>query len=302
MLQVLINGLTVGGMFGLMAVAYSVVYGVLGMVNFAFGEMFMFGAFGAVLASASKAQIGGHDIGMPGLPLWASAVVGILIGGTVGLLVERLAYRPLRSAPVLTLLIASLAASLLLKAVATYLFGAGQTPVSAPDLGTSRRILGAHVQRMDLLIFVVACVVMAVFASVVRYTAIGRAIRATAQDQEAAQLMGVGVERVIMTTFLLGSCMAAIAGVLYSWKFQFAAATMGFVPGLMALVAAVLGGIGNVPGAFVGGLVLGVVESFGAAYLPQGSAYQDVIAFSVLVAILWLRPQGLFGQPEAKKV
>ncbi len=302
MTQTLINGLAVGGIYGLLAVSFSVVYGVLGMVNFAFGEVFMFGAFGALVAAAANTQIAGADFAGPALPQWAAIGIGLLVGAIVGLLIERIAYKPLRNAPILSMLITAIAVSMLLRAVGTFLFGAARTPVPAPDLGGAITFLDARIQPIDLVIFGVALVAAAGFWALVRFSPIGRAIRATAQDKDAARLMGIGVDRVISTTFVLGSIMAALAGILYSQKYGFAAATMGFIPGLKALVAAVLGGIGSIPGAFVGGVVIGLVEELAAAYVPQGSAYRDVIAFGVLVLILWLRPQGLLGRREVQKV
>ncbi|WPO86339.1 branched-chain amino acid ABC transporter permease [Herbiconiux sp. KACC 21604] len=302
MTQTLINGLAVGGIYGLLAVSFSVVYGVLGMVNFAFGEVFMFGAFGALVAAAANTQIAGADFAGPALPQWAAIGIGLLVGAIVGLLIERIAYKPLRNAPILSMLITAIAVSMLLRAVGTFLFGAARTPVPAPDLGGAITFLDARIQPIDLVIFGVALVAAAGFWALVRFSPIGRAIRATAQDKDAARLMGIGVDRVVSTTFVLGSIMAALAGILYSQKYGFAAATMGFIPGLKALVAAVLGGIGSIPGAFVGGVVIGLVEELAAAYVPQGSAYRDVIAFGVLVLILWLRPQGLLGRREVQKV
>lgn len=301
-MQEIINGLAVGGIYGLLAVAFSVVYGVLGMVNFAFGEIFMFGAFGALVASQTNNTIAGNSIDGTALPAWLAIAVGVAIGSAIGWLVERIAYRPLRTAPILSMLITAIAVSMLLRAIATYLFGAAQLPVPRPELGDPVTFLGARIQRMDVVVLAVAVLVTLTFWLVIRFTPIGRAIRATAEDKDAARLMGIGVDRVISTTFILGSAMAAIAGILYSQRYGFAAATMGFLPGLKALVAAVLGGIGSIPGAFVGGLVLGVSEELAAAYVPQGSAYRDVIAFGILVIILWLRPQGLLGRREVQKV
>ena len=301
-MQEIINGLAVGGIYGLLAVAFSVVYGVLGMVNFAFGEIFMFGAFGALVAGQTNSMIAGNAVDGAALPAWLAVLIGILAGSFIGWAIERVAYRPLRSAPILSMLITAIAVSMLLRAIATFLFGAAQVPVQRPELGDPVTVLGARVQRMDLVVLSVAIFVTLAFWLVIRFTPIGRAIRATAEDKDAARLMGIGVDRVISTTFVLGSAMAAIAGILYSQRYGFAAATMGFIPGLKALVAAVLGGIGSIPGAFVGGLVLGITEEFAAAYVPQGSAYRDVIAFGILVFILWLRPQGLLGRREVQKV
>ncbi|UOQ56717.1 branched-chain amino acid ABC transporter permease [Leucobacter allii] len=301
-MQEIINGLAVGGIYGLLAVAFSVVYGVLGMVNFAFGEIFMFGAFGALVAGQTNSVIAGNSVDGAALPSWLAILIGLLLGSIIGWLIERIAYRPLRTAPILSMLITAIAVSMLLRAIATFLFGAAQVPVPRAELGAPVEFLGARVQRIDLVVLAVAVLVTLAFWAVIRFTPIGRAIRATAEDKDAARLMGIGVDRVISTTFVLGSAMAAVAGLLYSQRYGFAAATMGFIPGLKALVAAVLGGIGSIPGAFVGGLVLGVSEELAAAYVPQGSAYRDVIAFGILVIILWLRPQGLLGRREVQKV
>ncbi|WP_336652938.1 MULTISPECIES: branched-chain amino acid ABC transporter permease [unclassified Leucobacter] len=301
-MQEIINGLAVGGIYGLLAVAFSVVYGVLGMVNFAFGEIFMFGAVGALVAGQTNILIADASIDGPALPAWAAIMFGLIVGSLIGWLIERIAYRPLRNAPILSMLITAIAVSMLLRAVATFLFGAAQLPVPRPELGEALNIFGARVQRIDVIVLAVAVAVTLAFWAVIRFTPIGRAIRATAENKDAARLMGIGVDRVISTTFVLGSALAAVAGLLYSQRYGFAAATMGFLPGLKALVAAVLGGIGSIPGAFVGGLVLGVSEELAASYVPQGSAYRDVIAFGILVIILWLRPQGLLGRREVQKV
>jgi branched-chain amino acid transport system permease protein len=295
MIQTLVNGLMLGGIFGLMAVAFTMVYGVLGLVNFAFGEVFMFGAFGALFMLQGSATILGHTISWPHTSFPVAILFGVAVGAIVGVLVERVAYRPLRRAPVLTLLISSIAASLFLRSTGQLLFSAGQTAFPDPIGGAPLSFLGASIQRIDVVILVVGVATMGLLTVVVDHTPIGRGIRATAQDAEAARLMGINTELVVVATFAFGSMLAALAGTLYATRYEFAAATMGFVPALKALVAAVLGGIGNMPGAFAGGLVLGVVESLGAAYLPNGSAYRDVIAFLVLGVILWLRPQGLLG-------
>ena len=302
MTQIAINGLALGGIYGLLAVSFTLVYGVLGLVNFAFGEIFMFGAFGALIGAQSTITLAGVSMAGPALPLWLAILAGFLAGALVGFLVERIVYRPLRNAPILTLLIAAIAVSMLLRALATFLFGANQTAVPRPELGEPIALLDGRIRPLDLVIFGVAVVATVVFWAVIRFSPIGRAIRATAMDRDASRLMGIGVDKIIMTTFALGSIMAALAGILYSQRYGFAAASMGFVPGLKALVAAVLGGIGSIPGAFIGGLVIGLTEEFAAAYVPEGSAYRDVIAFALLALILWLRPQGILGRRDVQKV
>jgi len=301
-MQEIVNGLAVGGVYGLLAVAFSVIYGVLGMVNFAFGEIFMFGAFGALVATQTNTMIAGQSVDGAALPMWLAVLIGVIVGAALGWAIERIAYRPLRNAPILSMLITAIAVSMLLRAVAAFVFGAAQIPVPKPELGPNITFLGARVQPMDIVVLSVAVVATVLFWAVIKFTPIGRAIRATSEDKDAARLMGIGVDRVISATFLFGSAMAAIAGILYSQRYGFVAATMGFLPALKALVAAVLGGIGSIPGAFVGGLVLGVSEELAAGLVPEGAAYKDVIAFALLVIILWLRPQGLFGRRDVQKV
>jgi branched-chain amino acid transport system permease protein len=294
-MQILVNGIVIGSMYGLIAVAYTMIYGIVGLVNFAFGGIFMFGAFGALVMIAIPGAPVSPFLPSFGLPVWAGIIGGIVVGVIVGLVVERIAYRPLRGRPVLTLLIASLAALIMLQSFGQFVFGAGQ--VSYPELvsGQSFQIFEAVITQMDVLVVAVAAITMGLFGVLVTRTPFGRAMRATAQDPDTARLMGIDVNGVVVAAFALGSALAALSGIMYAAQYQFASATIGFIPGLKGIVAAVLGGIGNLPGAFVGGMLLGVIETFAAAYIPQGSAYQDVVAFAVLVLILWVRPQGLFG-------
>lgn len=295
MLEYLITGLMLGGIYGLIAVAFTLVYGVLGMVNFAFGGIFTISVFVTLLLTQGGGRILDHDVTLPDLPFLPAALVGLLVGGLLGVLIDRLAYKPIRSAPLLTLLIASLAVQFFLQALAQLLFGASQLPFPSPASGPRVDVFGTAVPRIDIVIMGVGIGTMALLALLVSRTPLGRGIRATAQDPETARLMGIGTERIIALTFFIGSAMTALAGILYASKYEFASATMGFLPALKGVVAAVLGGIGNIQGAFAGGIVLGLVETFGAAYIPNGSAYRDVIAYLVLAVMLWVRPQGLLG-------
>jgi len=299
--QYLLNGLMLGGIYGLMAVAFSLVYGVLGLVNFAFGEIFMFGAFIALFAMQGEipfvnTQIGFVDVGFP-----LALFIGMLAAGLLGIVVERVAYRPLRQAPILTMLIATIAASLFLRAAGQFVFGDGQQAFPDPVAGSPVEIFGATVQRIDLLIMGVGVTAMTMLTLGVNKTPLGRAIRATAQDAPTARLMGVNVDRVILSTFLIGSMLAGLAGILYAAKFQFVEPAMGFLPSLKALVAAVVGGIGNVPGAFLGGILIGLIEALAGGYIPGGSAWRDVIVFVALGVVLWVRPQGLLGVRVAER-
>ncbi len=294
-MQYLVNGLVLGAMYGLIAVAYTMIYGIIGLVNFAFGGIFMFGAFGALIALSEPTTRVGNLLPSLGWSKPAAVVAGILVGTLVGIVVERVAYRPLRGKPALTLLVSSLAMLVILQSLGQSLFGAGQAPFPSLVDGRGVRVGGAVVTWMDIAVIVVACVTMAALAFVVERTPLGRAMRATAQDPETAQLMGINTNGVVLWVFALGSGLAALSGIMFGSTFRFASPTMGFTPGLKGLVAAVVGGIGNLPGAFFGGLLLGVLETVAAAYLPLGSAYQDAVAFAVLVVLLWVRPQGLLG-------
>lgn len=295
MTQYIVNGLMLGGIYGLMAVAYSLVYGVLGLVNFAFGEIFMFGAFIALFAMQGQiplvdASIGFVDVGFP-----LALLIGVAAAGLLGALVERVAYKPLRSAPMLTMLIATIAVSLALRSAAQIVFGDNQQAFPDPVEGSSVEFLGATIAGIDLLIMAVGGAVMLAIAFVIGRTGLGRGIRAIAQDPDTARLMGISVDRMIVSTFLIGSMLAGLAGVLYAAKYQFVDPVMGFIPSLKALVAAVVGGIGNIPGAFIGGIMIGMIEALAGGLIPGGSAWRDAIVFVVLGMMLWLRPQGLLG-------
>jgi branched-subunit amino acid ABC-type transport system permease component len=293
-LTYLIDALMLGCIYGLTGVAFTLVYSVLGMVNFAFSAIFMIGSYLTVLFWHGGLNVLGHQVDLPDLGFVPAVTVGILVGGVAGVGVDRLAYRPLRRAPVLTLLTASLAAQFFLQGLGQLLFGANQSPFPNPVSG-SLPIGQVRVANIDLVIFAVSAATMVGLHLFIGRTSLGRGIRATAQDQATARLMGIDTERVIMVTFLVGSMLAALAGILYSTKYQFVSASMGQIPALKGIVAAVVGGVGNVRGTFVGGLALGLVETFAVAYMPNGSAYQDVIAFLVLGIVLWVRPQGLLG-------
>lgn len=301
-LQHMVNGVVLGSMYALIAVAYTMVYGIIGLVNFAFGEVFMLGAFAGLLLLADPGNVVSELLPSLGLPSAVAVIGGIGVGALVGVAVERIGYKPLRGWPVLSLLISSIAMSVILRALGQFLFGAADAPYPSLVPERSFEIGGAVVQAMDVVVVAASGAVMALFAWLVKATPLGRAMRATAQDPEAALLMGIKVDSIIVGAFALGSALAAASGILYASHFRFANPSMGFVPGLKGLVAAVVGGVGNMPGAFVGGMLLGVVETLTAAYVPLGSAYRDAVAFAVLVAILWVRPQGLLGLRVGERV
>jgi branched-chain amino acid transport system permease protein len=297
LLQFFFNALMLGAIYALAAVAYTLVYGILEMINFAFGELFMFGAFLAVSFMLPQVSLFGLMVPMPGLPFLLAAPLAILIVAGMGYLIERCAYRPLRFAPRLAPLITAIAVSVALQNLAQSVWGAQELAFPSFFLLEAKpiQIGGAYISMVEIAVIVTAAVVMTALHFYVKKTRMGRAMRAAAQDVEAAALMGIPVNRVIAMAFIIGSGLAALAGIFYGAVYLFAHPHMGFMPGLKAMVAAVLGGIGNIRGAMLGGIVLGFAETFGAAYLPNGSAYRDAIAFAILILLLLFRPQGLLG-------
>ncbi|MEB2343555.1 MAG: branched-chain amino acid ABC transporter permease [Deltaproteobacteria bacterium] len=296
-LQQLLNGIAWGGIYALIALGYTMVYGVLRLINFAHGEVYMVGAMTGyyvahALGLARQSSLAGLLV-----VLAAAMAVCALLGATI----ERVAYRPLRSAPRLAPLITAIGVSLLLQNAGQLVFGAD--PKFFPPLLQAREVLrvGAlAVSNIQLTVVATALVLMAALQLVVMRTRFGRAMRAVSVDAPAAALMGVPVDRVITGTFVLGSALAAAAGILVGLSNPKIDPLMGLLPGLKAFVAAVLGGIGSIPGAMVGGLLLGIVETLVAGYLS--STYRDAIAFVILIAILLYRPTGLFGSEPAEKV
>jgi branched-chain amino acid transport system permease protein len=297
LLQQLLNGVTWGSIYALVALGYTMVYGVLRLINFAHGEIYMVGAMTGYYAARAFGVAGEPSIHGLVLVLLASMVVCALLGA----LIERVAYRPLRNAGRLAPLITAIGVSLLLQNAGQLVFGAD--PKFFPALVRSEelvRVGGVALSNVQLTVLLTALVLMAGLQWIVRRTRFGRAMRAVSYDAPAAALMGVPVDRVILGTFVLGSVLAAAAGILVGLSNPKIDPLMGLMPGLKAFVAAVLGGIGSVPGAMVGGIVLGVIETFVTAYLS--STYRDAIAFVILVLILLYRPTGLFGAPQVEKV
>jgi branched-chain amino acid transport system permease protein len=298
-LQQLINGLVLGSVYALVALGYTMVYGILELINFAHGEITMMGAMVAL------SVIGALALAAPGLPgvlvLAAGLVVAIPVCVALGLLIERVAYRPLRHAPRLAPLITAIGVSIILQNVAMLIWGKQYIPFPAILPQGRHTLYGASITDVQIAILLLATAIMLLLILMVQKTRLGRAMRATAQSRQVASLMGVDVNRVIAATFAIGSALAAVAGVMVSAYYGLAHYYMGFLLGLKAFSAAVLGGIGNLGGAMLGGLLLGLIESFGAGYIGDltggflGSNYQDVFAFFVLIAVLVFRPSGLLG-------
>ncbi|HNA30530.1 MAG TPA: branched-chain amino acid ABC transporter permease [Thiobacillaceae bacterium] len=303
--QQLINGLVLGSIYALVALGYTMVYGILELINFAHGEVTMIGAM--VALSAIGALLGVS----PDLPGLLVVVAGLLVAipacMALAFGIEKIAYRPLRRAPRLAPLITAIGVSIILQNLAMLVWG--RQYVSFPPIlpRSQHEILGAHITDLQIAIVVLSLLTMAGLWLLVEKTRLGRAMRATAQSKEVAELMGVNVDRVISSTFVIGAAIAALAGVMVSAYYGLAHYYMGFMLGLKAFSAAVLGGIGNIAGAMLGGLLLGVIEALGAGYIGDltggflGSHYQDVFAFFVLILVLVFRPSGLLGERVANR-
>lgn len=303
--QQIINGLVLGSIYALVALGYTMVYGILGLINFAHGEVTM---IGAMVTLSVIAVITGLAPEMPGiLALLTGVVIAIPTCMLLGYSIEKIAYRPLRHAPRLAPLITAIGISIILQNAAMLIWGRQYVvfPRLIPE--NAHPFLGAQITDLQIFIIVLSLLVMVGLWLLVQRTRLGRAMRATAQSAEVAALMGVNVDRVISATFLIGSAIAAIAGVMVSAHYGLAHYYMGFMLGLKAFSAAVLGGIGNIAGAMAGGLLLGLIEALGAGYIGDltggllGSHYQDVFAFFVLILVLVFRPSGLLGERVAHR-
>lgn len=299
--QLFVNAVMLGAIYSLTAVAYTLVYGVVQLVNFAFGELFMLGSFICVSLMLPSVALFGYMMVMPDLPIWLAAPIAVVVVAAIGVIVERLAYRPLRNAPRLAPLIVAIAVSVLLQSLAQSIWGSQELRFPSFPMAKLPPIVifdAIYISVMEIVVLIVAVISMLGLTAFVKMSRLGRAMRATAEDRTAALLVGIPVNKVIATAFLIGSAFAAVAGILYAQNYGFAHPTMGFLPGLKALIAAVLGGIGSIPGAALGGMILAFIETFAAGYLPNGSAYRDAIGFAILVLLLMFRPQGLLGRKE----
>jgi branched-chain amino acid transport system permease protein len=304
-LQQLINGIVLGSIYALVALGYTMVYGILGLINFAHGEVVMVGAM--VALTVIQVLLGaGTPLPVPVI-LTLALAAAIAVCMTLGFTIERVAYRPLRRSPRLAALITAIGVSILLQNAAMIIWGRQyhSFPALLPD--TPHQIGGAAINDLQILIVLLACAIMAGLLFLVHRTWLGRAMRATSQNPEVAGLMGVNINNVIAVTFVIGSALAAVAGIMVSAYYGIAHYFMGFMLGLKAFTAAVLGGIGNIAGAMLGGVLLGVIESLAAGYIGPltggflGSHYQDVFAFLVLIMVLVFRPSGLLGERVAER-
>ncbi len=305
LLQQIINGLVLGSMYALIALGYTMVYGIINLINFAHGEVLMVGAL------TSWSVIRFMQNSMPGIPGWLMLIIALicacLVAGTLNYVIEKLAYRRLRNSPKLAPLITAIGMSILLQTIAMIIWK--PTNKAYPTLLPSDSIIvaGAAISPTQIMILVVTAVSLAILTYLVNYTKLGRAMRATAENPRVASLMGIRPDIVISATFVIGAVLAAIAGVMQASNYGIAQHSMGFLPGLKAFTAAVFGGIGNLPGAVVGGLLLGLIEVIGSGYLGAltgdvlGSQHADIFAFVILILTLTVRPSGLLGERVADR-
>jgi branched-chain amino acid transport system permease protein len=305
LIQQIINGLVLGSMYALVALGYTMVYGIIGLINFAHGEVLMVGAL------TSWSIIGLMQGAMPGTPgyviLLIAMVIACVVAAALNFVIEKVAYRPLRNSPKLAPLITAIGMSILLQTLAMIIWKPNYKPYPTLLPRTPFEIGGAVITPTQVLILGTTAVALALLMWLVNYSRLGRAMRATAENPRVAALMGVKPDVVISATFLIGAVLAAIAGVMWAANYGTVQHTMGFLPGLKAFTAAVFGGIGNLGGAVLGGILLGLIESLGAGYIGPltggvlGSHYSDIFAFIVLIIVLTLRPSGLLGERVADR-
>ena len=305
LLQQVINGLVLGSMYALVALGYTMVYGIINLINFAHGEVLMVGAL------TSWSIIGLMRDAMPGTPGWIILILATLIACVVAAVlnftIEKVAYRPLRNSPKLAPLITAIGMSILLQTLAMIIWKPNYKSYPTLLSSDTYSIGGAVISPTQIMILSVTAISLTILMWLVNYTKLGRAMRATAENPRVASLMGVKPDMVISATFIIGAVLAAIAGVMYASNYGTAQHTMGFLPGLKAFTAAVFGGIGNLAGAVVGGVLLGLIEAIGSGYLGVltgdilGSHYSDIFAFVVLIIMLTLRPSGLLGERVADR-
>ena len=305
LLQQIINGLVLGSMYALIALGYTMVYGIINLINFAHGEVMMVGALTSwwLLEHWPDALSG-----VPGpLKLFIATVIACAVAATLNFCIEKIAYRPLRNSPKLAPLITAIGMSILLQTLAMIIWKPNYKSYPTLLPGDPFEFGGAVITPTQVMILCVTAISLALLMWLVNYTKLGRAMRATAENPRVAGLMGVRPDMVISATFIIGAVLAAIAGVMYASNYGTVQHAMGFLPGLKAFTAAVFGGIGNLAGAVVGALLLGLIESIGAGYIGDltggvlGSNYSDIFAFIVLIIVLTLRPSGLLGERVADR-
>lgn len=288
-LTTLISGLSLGSIYALIALGYTMVYGIAKMLNFAHGDVIMVGAYTVIVSIMTL-----------GLPVWVALVLSVVICTVLGVTIERVAYKPLRKAEPLTVLITAIGVSYLLQNLALIIFGSTQKSFPKVFNVDSIHFGSVSMSGESVVTLAVTIVIMIALSLFINKTRAGKAMRAVSQDKEAAELMGISVNRTISLTFAIGSALAAVAGIFYGATYGFIGPFTGSMPGIKAFVAAVFGGIGSIPGAMVGGLLLGVLESMSKAYIS--TELSDAIVFASLIVVLLVRPTGLFGKVIKEKV
>jgi len=289
-IQQLINGLTLGAIYALIALGYTMVYGIIKLINFAHGDIMMVGAY-----------VGFFSISLFGSNIVMAMLYAMLACAIIGVIIEKIAYKPLRNSTRIAALITAIGVSLFLEYAMLFLMGPAQRVFPENAFPVSNyHIMGIMIANKDLFVIVSAVVLMLILQYIIRMTKTGKAMRAVSEDQEAAVLMGISVDRTVSITFAIGSALAAAAGVMIGVYYNTVNPLMGIIPGLKAFVAAVLGGIGIIPGAMVGGFLMGILETMVSGY--SNSLYRDAVAFGVLILILLIKPTGLFGKNTGEKV
>jgi branched-chain amino acid transport system permease protein len=302
--QQLINGVTLGAVYGLIAIGYTMVFGIIGMVNFAHGDVFMISAFVALIVFMAITALAGLSGGVVFLALLVALIISMIVTALYSWTIERVAYRKLRGSFRLAPLISAIGMSILLMNFVQVAQGARNKPIPPVMRDTitlfERNGFQVGISYKQILIMAVTVVLLAIFWYVVQKTPLGRAQRACEQDPKMAALLGINVDRTISVTFVMGAALAAVAGTMFLTYYGVVVFSDGFTPGVKAFTAAVLGGIGSLPGAVLGGLLIGLIETFWSAYFSID--YKDVAAFSILAIVLIFMPQGLLGKPEVEKV
>ncbi|MEE1242694.1 MAG: branched-chain amino acid ABC transporter permease [Frisingicoccus sp.] len=288
-IEQLINGLRTGSIYALIALGYTMVYGIAKMINFAHGDIIMVGAYALYVFST-----------LLGLPIPLCIVLTVIFCAVLGMTVERVAYKPLRKAPSLAVLITAIGVSYFLQNMALLIFKATPIPFGSVIKVPTVKIAGIHISGITIVTFVITAITMVLLTWFINKTKAGSAMRAVSEDKGAAELMGINVNKTISLTFAIGSALAAVAGILFICQYESLYPTLGAMPGIKAFVAAVLGGIGSIPGAMLGGIVLGIIESLSKAYISTQLA--DAIVFGVLVIVLLVKPSGLLGKMKIEKV
>ena len=289
LIEQLINGLRTGSIYALIALGYTMVYGIAKMINFAHGDIIMVGAYSLYVF-----------FGILKLPAAAAIVLTIIVCALLGIVIEKVAYKPLRNAQPLAVLITAIGVSYLLQNLSLLIFKATPIPFGSMIKVPSVKVAGIHISGITIVTLVVTTISMILLTLFINKTKAGRAMRAVSEDKGAAELMGISVNRTISLTFAIGSALAAVAGLLFISQYESLQPTLGALPGIKAFVAAVLGGIGSVPGAMLGGIILGIIESLSKAYISTQLA--DAIVFGVLVIVLLVKPSGLLGKLKIEKV